>query len=415
MLLYIDPGTGSMLFTLLIGIIGTLGYAYKSLKLKLKFLSPKSKDAINTGEEKSVPLAIFSDDKRYWTVFEPVCKELSKRSFDFLYLTMSEDDKALSATFPHMKSEYIGKGNKAFSRLNFLNATMVLSTVPGLDVYQWKRSSTVKYYIHLPHMASDITLYRMFGIDFYDAVLLSGEYQKEQVRALERGRALPSKELSIVGIPYFDEMKIRLSSVTAQKETGTKTVLLAPTWGKSSIFAKYGTDIIDELIKTGYNIIIRPHPQSFTSEKKMIDDFMKKYPASEGLEWNRDADNFSVLKKADILISDFSGVIFDFALVYDKPIIYTDTNFDPAPYDQWSLDSPLWTFEILPKIGAKLTKENLPKIRDLIDSALMSKNFAISRDKAREETWEHPGEGAKRTADYIVNKYSQLISSDENK
>ena len=38
MKLYIDPGTGSMLFAILIGIIGALGYLAKELFVKLRFL-----------------------------------------------------------------------------------------------------------------------------------------------------------------------------------------------------------------------------------------------------------------------------------------------------------------------------------------------------------------------------------------
>ena len=89
----------------------------------------------------------------------------------------------------------------------------MLSTTPSLDVYQWKRSRDVSWYVHIPHAPNDITLYRMFGIDYYDAILLSGEYQVEQVRKLEKLRGLPEKELKLVGIPYMDEMKKGRSSL----------------------------------------------------------------------------------------------------------------------------------------------------------------------------------------------------------
>lgn len=38
MMLYIDPGTGSMLFTVLIGIIGAAVYSIKTFWMKLKFV-----------------------------------------------------------------------------------------------------------------------------------------------------------------------------------------------------------------------------------------------------------------------------------------------------------------------------------------------------------------------------------------
>ena len=65
-----------------------------------------------------------------------------------------------------------------------LNASVLFSTTPSLDVFQWKRSKTVDCYIHIMHAAKDITLYRMFGTDHYDAFILSGEYQIKQIRTL---------------------------------------------------------------------------------------------------------------------------------------------------------------------------------------------------------------------------------------
>ena len=199
---YIDPGTGSMLFAILIGIIGAVTYMLKSWILKLRFVLSGGKK-VDTGAKK-IPLVIFSDDKRYWSVFRPVCRELDKKGIDTVYMTASPDDPALENDFPHIHAQFIEEGNKAFAKLNFLNASVVLATTPGLDVYQWKRSKQVDYYVHLPHAASDISGYRMFGIDYYDAILLSGQYQVEQVRALEKLRALPAKEIVKVGIPYMD-------------------------------------------------------------------------------------------------------------------------------------------------------------------------------------------------------------------
>ena len=38
MLLYIDPGTGSMLFTILIGVLGAGAYKFKDMTVKARFL-----------------------------------------------------------------------------------------------------------------------------------------------------------------------------------------------------------------------------------------------------------------------------------------------------------------------------------------------------------------------------------------
>ena len=269
--LYIDPGTGSMLFTLLIGVLGAAFYSVRLFAIKARVkLAWRGKT-----DKACRPLVVFSDSRRYWTVFEPVIRQLTAKGLPVVYLTASEDDPAFSCGLPSFTAEYIGEQSRMYSRLNNLNAVIVLSTTPGLDVYQWKRSGLVRCYVHILHAASEVVLYRMFGIDYYDAVLLSGEYQARDIRALEKLRGLPAKELPLTGIPYMDEMLRRFEEEGNAPEH-PRTVLLAPSWGKSAILSVYGEKIIEVLLNTGAHVIIRPHPQSFVSEKEMMDRLMSK-------------------------------------------------------------------------------------------------------------------------------------------
>lgn len=400
---YIDPGTGSMLFTVLIGIVSAGFYMARSLFLRLRYRSKGEKQA----QQDAVPFAVFSDDKRYFNVFAPICAEMDRRGQRVDYYTASRDDPAFDVPYKHVRVRYAGDGNRAFAKMNFLKADVLLSTTPGLNVYQWKRSPDVKYYVHIPHAASDITLYRMFGLDAYDAVLLSGDYQIAQLRRLEALRHQSPKELEVVGIVYMDEMKKRLDALPP-RQAQKKTVLVAPSWGKSALLTAFGKDFLDALIQTDYNIIIRPHPQSYKSEKEMLDALMAAYPANERLIWDQSNDNFDVLHQADILISDFSGVLFDFSLVFDKPLLYADTTFDPAPYDAWWLNEPLWTFETLPKIGVKLQREHFPRLQHLLDGALNSAELKAARDEARQQTWAHPLEATQRVCDYLIRRQQAL-------
>lgn len=411
MTLYIDPGTGSMLFTILLGVIGAGIYSLRMLFIKIKFMLSGGKADV---DQNKIPFVIYSDDKRYWNVFEPICREMNKREKDIVYLTSSKDDPVFDCGYEHVQAKFIGEDNKAFAYLNFLNANILLSTTPGLEVYQWKRSKGVDYYVHIFHAASDVTMYRMFGIDYYDALLMSGEYQVKDIRALEKMRNLPEKELHLVGLPYMDVMADRLKNASPL-EKKDKTILLAPTWGPSAIFSVYGGKIIEKLLATGYHVIVRPHPQSFKSEKEMLDKLMKDYPESEQLEWNRDNDNFEVLRRSDILISDFSGVIFDFTLIYDKPVIYTDPKFDISPYDAWWMETPLWTLSALPRLGKELTEANMDNISEFVDACLNDPSYAKSRQEVKDETWMYRGQGAERTADYLLRKYAEITSKEKEK
>ena len=404
-LLYIDPGTGSMLFTILISIVSSLLFFWKKLVLKLKFMASGGRV---TEEKDYLPYVIFSDSKRYWNVFAPICEEFEKRGIQLEYMTASEDDPCLSRKFEHVHCQFIGEGNKAFARLNLLNAGIVLSTTPGLEVYQWKRSKNVGWYAHIFHAVDEGLGYRMFGMDYYDAILLTGQYQEENVRKLEELRKLPAKEIYVAGCTYMDALKEKLEKSDFHKDADRLTVLLAPSWGESSILSRYGANILRELVNTGYQIIVRPHPQSMISEKEIIEPLMKEFPDSDALQWNFDNDNFEVLQKADLMITDFSGIIFDFALVFGKPILYADTSFDSAPYDAAWVEGPLWRFEVLKELGEPLTEEALPRLKETIDHLIGSSAKTEARDRVRGEAWQYIGESAARTVDYMVAKYQQL-------
>lgn len=405
MFLYIDPGTGSMLFSILIGIVSTAFFFGRQLFLKLKFIisGGKSEQISNT----KVPLVIFSDHKRYWNVFKPICDELENRKINAVYWTASSDDPALLQNYKNIKCEFIGEGNKPFSRLNILNAGIVLATTPGLNVYQWKKSKNVQLYVHIFHEVGEPMGYRMFGLDFYDAVLLSGDFQGQYIRFIEEKRRLPAKELTTVGCTYFDEIKKRIISEPFEKKDSNKTILLAPSWGATAILSRFGEKIIEALINTGFNIIIRPHPQSKTAEKELLNSLMSKYPDSSSLQWNFDNDNFEVLRKSDVLISDFSGVIFDFALCFDKPIIYADVNYDPSPYDAAWMDEELWRFKVLPELGIPLKEENFSDIRQIIENLISDEKYSAGRERVRNDAWQNQGKAAVFIADYLESKIKE--------
>lgn len=407
--LYIDPGTGSMLFTVFIGIISAAVYVARAVIIKIKNSVGAGKKI--QADKNKIPIVIFSDHKRYFTTFKPICDELDKKGIRTVYMTMSPDDPALETHYENITAEFIGSGNDAFARMNLLNARIVLSTTPSIDVFQWKRSKDVDWYVHVLHSAGDVTMYRIFGIDYYDAILTSGEFQEEEVRALEKMRNLPAKELYRAGIPYMDEM-LKRAKTYERKQSDVPTVLLAPTWGQYGLLNRYGEELIRSLVDTGYNIVIRPHPQSFTADKDIIDDLMNKFPESDKLHWNRDNDNFEALAGSDIMISDFSAVNFDYAFVFDKPLIYSNTGFTKNLYDAWRFEEDPWNVATPRRIGIELTKENIPNLKQIIDDSIGNTSLDEARNEAKNETWCNIGSSARVIADYLADKYGELSRKD---
>lgn len=404
-LLYIDPGTGSMLFSILVGAAATLFFLGKAALLKIKMLFSAKKSGTVTNDGKYKKYVIYNEDNRYWNLFKPICDEFEKRKIELSYMTSSQTDPCFEQNYQFVKPEFIGEGNIAFVKLNMLSAGVVLMTTPGLQVYQLKRSKNVKHYAHILHAPSDATMYRLFGIDYFDSILLSGDYQKNDIRKLEEQRDITKKDLVVVGCPYLDTLKQKLLSIKTD-ENHKFTVLISPSWGKSGLLSKYGEKLIDPLVNTGWNIIIRPHPQSKKSEKEMLDKLTEKYSSNENVKWDYNSDNIYSMKESDIMISDFSGIIYDYTFLCDKPVMYVNADLDLKPYDAYDLDGGknIWQFTTLKKIGIELKEEQFNIIKDVIQKTSDSKELSNLRHEAKAEAWMNEGNAGVAVVDYMISQ-----------
>jgi hypothetical protein len=407
--LYIDPGTGSMLFSILIGAAATFYFLGRALIIRLKtFLSGGRRAA--SAPLPAHPYVIYCEGKQYLNVFKPVLDEFERRKTACLYLTSVQDDPVFTAAYQFIKADYIGAGNKAFARLNLLTADIVLMTTPGLDVYQLKRSKMVKHYAHILHASSDAVMYRLFGIDYFDSVLLSGDYQAQDIRMLEKLRGLPEKRLVTVGCTYLDAYAEKMKGIP-QENNHPFTVLVSPSWGPSGLLAKYGERLLDPLIKTGRHIILRPHPQSVSSEKGMLDRLTEKYREYGNLVWDYDRENIFSLSKADVMISDFSGIIFDYTFLRDKPVFYVNQDIDLRPFDADDICSAengetdlkkLWQFRAVKEFGIELKEPMFDSIGDIIMKVSDNPDLQAARKKAKDEAWMYRGEAGKRSAGFMI-------------
>ena len=399
--LYIDPATGSMLFSVLLGVFITASFFVRMLFIKLKtVIGGKSASARAEGFNKYL---IYSDDKRYWNSYRSILDEFESRGIEVAYWTSSEDDPVFTQDYRYVHPEFIGAGNKAFVKLNAARADVLLSTTPGLEVLQWKRSKAVKKYVHFFHSPATALGYGMFQLDFYDVILANSELQIAEVRMLEKKRELPPKEVSVVGLPYFDHLLEKKKNAEVPDKTN-RVILLAPSWGQSSFLYKFGEKLIDGLVETGYEIVFRPHPQSFTADKELLNKIRAKYADCENFVWNTDNDNFNILNRADLLISDFSDVVFDFALVFGKPIMYTPVDdFDGSLYDYVWANNLIWKFKVLPTIGCEISEDQIDDIKNRLDAVISSEEYEQGIKEAREFAWKNPGHSAEAIVDYLVD------------
>lgn len=411
--LYIDPGTGSMLFSILIGATATLYFVARAAVLKIKLLlSGKKGTAVDASYK---PYVVYCEDKRYYNVFKPIADEFESRKIPLAYYVARKNDPIFDRSYTYVKADYIGDGNAAFAKLNLMSAGVIIMTTPGLQVYQMKRSKNVKHYCHIMHSTTDATMYRLFGLDYFDSILLTGDYERDQIRKLETLRKLSQKELVTAGCTYLDEFAKKIAAVPEETDH-PYTVLVSPSWGKNALLTRYGEKLLDPLIATGFRIIIRPHPQSTISESDMLNHLTEKYKDAKNIEWDYNRDNIYSMKKADVMISDFSGIIFDYTFLCDKPVVYVNTDMDLIQYDAYDLKEPLWEITVLRKFGIELKEEHFADINNVLKSASDSPELAAARREAKDQAWMCRGEAGKRTADFMIQTLERLDKkADQNK
>ena len=398
--LYIDPGTGSALFSIVIGLVAASYFLFQALFIKAKVFLTGGKSKKGAKNK----FVIYAEDKRYWSLFQPVVDEFENRGIDILYLTSSKDDPVFNAGLKHIKAECLGEGNKAFARLNFLSADFVLSTTPGLDVYQWKRSKKVKHYSHILHASSESSIYELFGMDYYDSILVTGDHQRNYIRRLEKARNLQEKQIIAVGCPYLDVFSKKMMQLP-EEENHVFTVLVSPSWGKSALLSRYGKKLLDPLINTGWRIIVRPHPQSLKVEKEVIDKLFANYENNSNLEWDFERENIFSLNKADVMISDFSGIIFDYMFLRNKPVIYTSSKIDLRPYDAhvvYKNQEEMWAFRTLKEAGIELTREQFHDLPNIILKASADSTLGEIIKDVKNEAWNYQDDAGKRVVDFMI-------------
>lgn len=400
---YIDPATGNAFFTLAVTIVSAIllgcQYLYEHFFL-FKGVFQKNK--------KTIPLLLYSEGNTYWAWFEPILDELEKRKIATEYYTSAEDDLCFQKNYQYIHSTFIGKGNKAYAKMAFVKADIVLMTTPGLDVYQLKRSRYVKKYVHFYHSFEDQCFYKLFGVDYYDVLLTDNEINGTYVRELEKKRNLPAKELVVVGSIKLDELQKRIKTVTVKKDD-KKTVLLAPSWGRESALYKYGGKIIELLLKTDCRIIIRPHPQMKIDNPKLLSKLQKDYPDSERLKWDFNHDNVPSMMESDLMVSDFSSIVFEYAFVLYKPVITLNQNVNLEQYDASDISVPVWRFSVSKEIGAVMDENQINELPDFINRMLVAeKNDKIAA--IANTYWTNHGKCVQNIVDYIEKQLEEQDS-----
>lgn len=310
---YIDPGTGSALFYVVSGLIvsayfGVRGLYYRAMEMAFRVRT----------RDQHCSLAIHSEDPRYETTFLPLLHALARRGIESTYFTMYPRDETYEPLPAGITHRAIAPGMVGYAYLNNIQADLLITTTPQLDVMTFRRSPRVKHYAIVQHALGESRYVRPFAYDYFDTVFCCGEILKMNLRRLEEIRHLPRKQLLDTGLPHYETFIGNIGNRPAPNPDNP-TVLIAPSWGPLSMFESFGVDFITEIAKH-FRVIVRPHPQMKVSQQHLYAQIL----ALNGVEVSTHRTPSEAMRKADILLSDISGIAHEFAFLYERPVVIID-------------------------------------------------------------------------------------------
>lgn len=321
-------------------------------------------------------LVFYSESNGFFKYYEGIINYILKHTNIVIhYITSDYNDNIfkLEKENDRIKAYYIEE-KKLITLMMKMDADVVVMTMPDIETYHIKRSYVRRdiHYIYIPHGqgSSNLTL-RKEATFHYDTVFVTGKHQKEEELAFNKKYNL-KRTIFEHGYPLLDSM-IETYEKNKKPENKVKTVLIAPSWQKDNIVDLCLEEILDNIKGEDYKVIVRPHPQHVRHKKEYFEQMKKQYENDKNIEIQTDFSKTNTVFDADLLITDWSDIGFEYAFTTKKPVLYIDTPMKVMNPDYKDLDIVPINIWARDKIGKSLKVDELDKIDKTIKELLNSK------------------------------------------
>ena len=283
-------------------------------KVRNIILIIKNINTINSAKPKYI---FYSENKSYQKYSYLLIQLLAKKNPDGIFYVSSDIDDKIENL--NIKNMFIGKGFFMQYFFNVVKAENIFLTITDLDNHVIKKTKNVNNYIYYFHSPVSTTIqYMNEAFDNYDTILCNGEYQINEIQRAESLKNNKKKKLIKSGYLYFDYLK---EKINLQKNSNE--VLIAPSWNSNEVnFMNQNLEfLIDEVLKKGFNVRFRPHPENFKRSANIIEGFQKKFKNSKFI-LDDTVENKEAMENAKCLITDNSGIAIEYILLFKKPVLY---------------------------------------------------------------------------------------------
>ena len=287
------------------------------------------KQLLNKDNQESRMIVFYAESSIYYLYFEGFIKYILDNSEHIIcYITSDPDDPVFK-----LQSERFKVLNISNTMLSYvtpmLDSKVFMMTMTDLGRYHIKRSSKNVNHIYVFHaILSTHMVYTKGSFDNYDTIFCIGPYHVDEIRQTERHYGLKKKQLVEVGYPllekiHHDHEEFKKTHIPDPAQS--TLVLIAPSWHTGNIVESCIDDLVLGLIKSGYKVVLRPHPETMKRNKGKIKAVVEKYEGESSFELDRSPASLKYFHAADVLITDWSGIAFEYAFGTERPVLFINT------------------------------------------------------------------------------------------
>lgn len=280
-------------------------------------------------DKNSKRLAFYSENRIYYKYYEGFINSvLSSSDLDICYITSDIKDPMLNHPNDRIKPFYINKLLAFF--FSILDCKVMVMTMPDLQKFHIKRSTHNVHYVYVFHaIMSTHMAYREGAFDHYDTMFCVGQHHVDEIRETEEIYKLNCKKLVEVGYPLLEKMhqdyRNYLQKTAPDPKPDKKMILIAPSWFENNILETCVEEIGEKLLEAGYKVIVRPHPEFVKRKGQIVEAIAKKFAGKQDFELELNLISNESFYKADALITDWSGIAFEFSFGTERPVLFIDT------------------------------------------------------------------------------------------
>ena len=239
-----------------------------------------------------------------------------------------------------------------------------------------------------------------------------GPYQIQELRATEQLYNLKQKNLVECGSGLIDKLLKSKPLHTQQNlasKNNKKKILIAPSWGKQNLLETVGIDLVKILLDAGYHVTVRPHPMSIKKSSKTIKKIREKFEGNSDFILDTNTSSFEQLFSSYALITDWSGIGFEYAFVCERPVIYVDVPKKAQNKEYDKIQFVPLEVSIRDKIGEIISINNLESMPERIEFLYGHVNeFQNKIKKIRDDTIFNIGESGQAAAGEIIQIINEI-------